>query len=332
MGTGASIPVNLKGGSLQDLPVKSSHSVLGVVGPMLQLVREAVIAWMVILTGGNTQEIWPHLCCLPRTWTQGFCATQGGDRPLYVSTQPGRRKKLHAQVRRMMLVLKPGAHLQMHLIWHNHHLMVMSIQVLDLTLGARVMCIALLQQLHQAGEHLPVNHALDGVTTPRNPLLVMVVGATLHKVATVVACKKVGSPGALKTSLLHGMTPTPRVNLRVGVKAPSHPMVGAPTQEGTVVLVMSGVTLEKERRMDHPALPGREMEQDGKKALVVGENHPQVEAGEMHNAPMPQHRDGVTSLRRVAMAVMLVEAWVHGEVQALSNRAVLVGEEAMGEE
>lgn len=331
MGTGASIPLNLKGGSLQDLPLKSSHLVLGAVGPMLQLAREAVTAWMVILTGGNTQEIWLHLSCLPKIWTQGFCATQDGDRLLCVSIQHGRQKRLHTQTTRMMLVLKHGAHLQMHLIWHNHHLMVVSIPVLDLTLGARVMHIAPLQQIRQAGGRPPVNHALDGVTPPRNPLLVLGAGATLHKEATVAACKNVGSPGAPKTSLLLGKTPMPRLNLRVGVKAPSHPIVGVMTQEGTVELAMNGVTLEKARRTDHPTLPGREMEQDGKKILVDGENHPQVQDGEIHNAPMPmQHRVGATSLRRGAMAVVLVGA--SGEGQALLNKVDPVGEEAMGEE
>lgn len=50
LGTGVSIPtVRPKDGILHALPPKSSSSILGSVGPKLQLVREAVTAWNAIL-------------------------------------------------------------------------------------------------------------------------------------------------------------------------------------------------------------------------------------------------------------------------------------------
>ena len=147
---------------------------------------------------------------------------------------------------------------------------------------------------------------------PRSPRLDLGAGATPHLEATVATCKKVDSPGALKRSLPPGMTPMPSQNLRVGVRGPSpNPMDGAMDPEETVGLAVNGVTPEKGRRMAHPALPGMERDQAGRRALVDGENpaHQLGEAGEIHNAPLPQHRSvGVTSLRRAAVAIVVVGA------------------------
>lgn len=115
LGTGVSIPtVRQKDGILQALPLKSSSTILGSVGPMLQLVREAVTAWNAVLEGGTAhQEMRLPLFCQPRIWTLGFCATQAGDKHQCGSTQLGRPKKLHAPTARMTLELMPGAHPQM---------------------------------------------------------------------------------------------------------------------------------------------------------------------------------------------------------------------------
>lgn len=127
--TGVSIPtVSPKDGIHLALPPKSTNLILGVTGPMLQPVREAVTAWNAILAGGTThQGMNPLLLCLPKTWTPGFCATQAGDKHLYASTPLGRRKKLHAPTTRMTLELMPGAHPQMQPMQDQHQLLAMPV-------------------------------------------------------------------------------------------------------------------------------------------------------------------------------------------------------------
>lgn len=131
-------------------------------------------------------------------------------------------------------------------------------------------------ELHLDGAQ-PCHHpklALVGQILPatRNLPVVLEVGAIPQLEVKVETCRKVVRLGVQRRSLLHGKAVTLKPNHRAGLRGPKLLTDGAMDLVEKAGLEENGVNLEMERKMDPPALRGRERVPAGTRAPEDGES------------------------------------------------------------